>query len=76
MAVTLACQARRRHPAGAPNLAGMDIGEYGIWCGGWGDHTAIEAGKDAEDAQMRLYQASKAAGHTACWPVWQGRVAG
>jgi hypothetical protein len=37
---------------------------------------AIEAGRDAEDAQLRLYQEAKAAGQTACWPVWQGRVAG
>jgi hypothetical protein len=50
--------------------------QFYVWCGGAGDHRAIEAGKDAEDAQLRLYQESKAAGHTACWPVWQGRVAG
>ncbi|HLY07447.1 MAG TPA: hypothetical protein VKR31_17000 [Rhizomicrobium sp.] len=50
--------------------------QFYVWCGGAGDHMAIEAGKDAEDAQMRLYDASKAAGHTACWPVWQGRVTG
>jgi hypothetical protein len=50
--------------------------QFYVWCGGTGDHMAIEAGKDAEDAQLRLYQQSKAAGHTACWPVWQGRVAG
>ena len=50
--------------------------QFYVWCGGAGDHMAIESGKDAEDAQLRLYQLSKAAGHTACWPVWQGRVAG
>jgi probable F420-dependent oxidoreductase len=26
-----------------PNLAGMDLGEYGIWCGGWGDDGLEEA---------------------------------
>jgi hypothetical protein len=50
--------------------------QFYVWCGGTGDHTAIESGKDAEDAQLRLYDASKAAGHTSCWPVWQGRVNG
>lgn len=50
--------------------------QFYVWCGGSGDHTAIESGKDAEDAQLRLYEAAKAAGQTACWPVWQGRVAG
>ena len=50
--------------------------QFYVWCGGAGDHTAIGSGKDAEDAQLRLYEAAKAAGHTACWPVWQGRVAG
>jgi len=50
--------------------------QFFVWCGGPGDHTAIEAGKDAEDAQLRLYEQAKAAGQTACWPVWQGRVAG
>jgi hypothetical protein len=50
--------------------------QFYVWCGGAGDHMAIESGSDAEDAQMRLYEQSKAAGHTACWPVWQGRVAG
>jgi hypothetical protein len=50
--------------------------QFYVWCGGAGDHMAIESGKDAEDAQLRLYQQSKAAGRTACWPVWQGRVTG
>lgn len=50
--------------------------QFYVWCGGAGDRTAIEAGKDAEDAQMRLYEQVKATGHTGCWPVWQGRVAG
>jgi len=50
--------------------------QFYVWCGGAGDHTAIASGKNAEDAQLRLYQESKMAGHTACWPVWQGRVAG
>jgi hypothetical protein len=50
--------------------------QFYVWCGGPHDHMAIEAGRDAEDAQLRLYQEAKAAGQTACWPVWQGRVAG
>jgi len=50
--------------------------QFYVWCGRTGNHMAIEAGKDAEDAQLRLYGAAKATGHTACWPVWQGRVAG
>jgi len=33
-------------------------------------------GMNAEEAQMKLYQAAKSAGKTSCWPVWQGRVAG
>ena len=33
-------------------------------------------GTNAEEAQMKLYSAVKAAGKTACWPVWQGRVSG
>ena len=49
--------------------------QFYLWCGGSGDRMAIESGKDAEDAQLRLYEATKAAGHTSCWPVWQGRVA-
>jgi hypothetical protein len=50
--------------------------QFYVWCGGAGDHNAVESGRDAEDAQLRLYQASKAAGHASCWPVWQGRVNG
>ena len=50
--------------------------QFYVWCGGTADHMAIEAGKDAEDAQLHLYEQAKASGHTACWPVWQGRVAG
>ena len=50
--------------------------QFYVWCGGAGDHMAIESGKDAEDAQLRLYEQAKAAGQTSCWPVWQGRIAG
>src|SRR5215469_5846348 len=50
--------------------------QFYVWCGGAGDHMAIQSGRDAEDAQMRLYDQSKATGHAGCWPVWQGRVAG
>lgn len=45
-----------------------------VWCAGGTDYTATTAGSNAEDAQMRLYSATKAHGHSACWPVWQGRV--
>ena len=35
---------------------------------------ATEYGKNAEDAQMKLYNAAKADGKSTCWPVWQGRI--
>jgi hypothetical protein len=47
-----------------------------VWCGSGRDYTAIERGRSAEDAQMRLYNEVKAKGSPACWPVWQGKVAG
>jgi len=37
---------------------------------------ATAEGMNAEEAQMKLYQAAKGAGKTSCCPVWQGRVAG
>jgi hypothetical protein len=45
-----------------------------MWCPASSDYMATETGRNAEDAQLRLYDASKAAGHARCWPVWQGRV--
>ena len=45
-----------------------------VWCAGGSDYMATAGGANAEDAQMRLYDASKAHGRSACWPVWQGRV--
>jgi hypothetical protein len=48
--------------------------EFYVWCPGATDYMATESGRNAEDAQLRLYDASKAAGHASCWPVWQGRV--
>jgi hypothetical protein len=47
-----------------------------VWCGSGHDYTAVERGRSAEDAQMRLYNEVKAKGSPACWPVWQGKVAG
>jgi hypothetical protein len=50
--------------------------QFYVWCSGSGDYVATAKGANAEDAQMALYHATKAAGKTACWPVWQGRVSG
>jgi heme exporter protein D len=48
--------------------------QFYVWCTGSSDYVATAAGKNAEDAQMRLYNANKAHGRATCWPVWQGRV--
>jgi hypothetical protein len=48
--------------------------QFYVWCAGSADYMASEYGKNAEDAQMKLYNATKADGKTTCWPVWQGRV--
>ena len=48
--------------------------QFYMWCPASGNYMTTETGKDAEDAQLRLYEASKAAGHSGCWPVWQGRA--
>ncbi|MGH6871524.1 MAG: hypothetical protein ACREHE_08460 [Rhizomicrobium sp.] len=45
-----------------------------VWCAGGSDYMATATGASAEDAQMKLYDATKAHGRSACWPVWQGRV--
>lgn len=50
--------------------------QFYVWCAGGKDYTAVQAGRSAEDAQMKLYNAAKAAGRSACWPVWQGKLAG
>ncbi len=50
--------------------------QFYVWCAAGNDYTAIQKGKSAEDAQMKLYKAVKAVGRPACWPVWQGRVSG
>jgi len=50
--------------------------QFYVWCAKGGDYTAIESGASAEDAQMKLYNAAKAAGRATCWPVWQGKVSG
>ena len=49
--------------------------QFYVWCSGTHDYVATAEGKNAEDAQMKLYSAAKASGNAACWPVWQGRVA-
>ncbi|HXM00483.1 MAG TPA: hypothetical protein VN932_11180 [Rhizomicrobium sp.] len=48
--------------------------QFYVWCAGGSDYMATAPGANAEDAQMKLYDASKAHGRSACWPVWQGRV--
>ncbi|HEV2561420.1 MAG TPA: hypothetical protein VGT78_04710 [Rhizomicrobium sp.] len=50
--------------------------QFYVWCAGAGDYMATEAGQSAEDAQMKLYDLTKAHGKSTCWPVWQGRVSG
>jgi len=50
--------------------------QFYVWCGSGADYTAVEKGRSAEDAQLKLYNAIKAKGTPACWPVWQGKVAG
>lgn len=47
-----------------------------VWCPGTSDYLANAEGTNAEEAQMRLYNATKAAGRVSCWSVWQGRVVG
>ncbi|HTT83197.1 MAG TPA: hypothetical protein VMF67_06935 [Rhizomicrobium sp.] len=48
--------------------------QFYMWCPASEDYMATETGRNAEDAQLRLYDASKAAGRAGCWPVWQGRL--
>lgn len=48
--------------------------QFYVWCAGSSDYMATEKGSNAEDAQMRLYNFTKAHGKSTCWPVWQGRV--
>jgi len=48
--------------------------QFYVWCAGSSDNVATATGQNAEDAQMKLYDASKARGRSTCWPVWQGRV--
>ena len=48
--------------------------QFYVWCAGGSDYVATANGANAEDAQMKLYDANKARGRTTCWPVWQGRV--
>jgi hypothetical protein len=50
--------------------------QFYVWCAGGKDYTAVQTGRSAEDAQMKLYNAAKATGHAACWPVWQGKLSG
>ena len=48
--------------------------QFYVWCAGSSDYEATATGRNAEDAQLKLYTANKAHGRTTCWPVWQGRV--
>lgn len=50
--------------------------QFYVWCAKGGDYTTTQSGASAEDAQMKLYDAVKAAGHATCWPVWQGKISG
>lgn len=50
--------------------------QFYVWCVGKGDHVATAEGANAEQAQMKLYNAGKAKGQATCWPVWQARIAG
>ncbi|HEX3666428.1 MAG TPA: hypothetical protein VHU23_14480 [Rhizomicrobium sp.] len=48
--------------------------QFYMWCPASSNYMAMETGKSAEDAQLRLYDAAKATGRNGCWPVWQGRA--
>lgn len=48
--------------------------QFYVWCTGAPDYTATEFGSSASDAQSKLYDKAKKAGHATCWPVWQGRL--
>ncbi len=50
--------------------------QFYVWCAGSADYMATASGTNAEDAQMKLYDATKSGGRSTCWPVWQGRVSG
>jgi hypothetical protein len=50
--------------------------QFYVWCSTAQDYVASADGANAEEAQMKLYDAAKSSGNAACWPVWQGRVAG
>jgi hypothetical protein len=50
--------------------------QFYVWCAGSSDYMATAVGANAEDAQMKLYDATKAKGRSTCWPVWQGRIGG
>ena len=50
--------------------------QFYVWCSANQDYVATADGANAEEAQMKLYSAAKDSGNTACWPVWQGRIAG
>jgi hypothetical protein len=50
--------------------------QFYVWCAGSSDYMATATGANAEDAQMKLYDATKAGGRSTCWPVWQGHVSG
>jgi len=50
--------------------------QFYVWCAGGTDFMATQAGANAADAQMKLYNSEKARGKLNCWPVWQGRISG
>ena len=50
--------------------------QFYVWCSTTQDYVATAQGVNAEEAQMKLYNSAKLNGNAACWPVWQGRIAG
>lgn len=48
--------------------------QFYVWCAGSSYFSTTASGRNAEDAQLRLYDSFKAAGRSSCWPLWQGRI--
>jgi hypothetical protein len=78
LAVTAAGVAAADSYASSKALAFYSAGhhQFYVWCAGAKDYKTLSSGRNAEDAQLRLYDLLKAKGQTACWPVWQGKVPG
>ena len=80
-AAAVLCLAAGIAAAGNPSSDGqidfyaVGTHQFFVWCPSADDYMASAEGADAEDAQMKLYTATKASGQRDCWPVWQGRLA-